>query len=71
MPNENVDDGRLDVKVSSPGTPGTGTTPEMHHSPKAKCVFSHEGEDHVRHLVITHMARRSGHLSSTLSNYAA
>lgn len=38
------DDGRLDVKGSSPGTPGTGPTPEMHHSPMAKLVFSHEGE---------------------------
>ena len=44
MPNGHVDDGRLDVKVSSPGTPGTGTTPEMHHSPTAKLVFFHEGE---------------------------
>jgi hypothetical protein len=43
-PNENVDDGRLDVKMSSPGTPGTGTTPEMHHSPTATCVFFHEAE---------------------------
>lgn len=38
------DDGRLDVKVSSPGTPGTGTTPEMHHSPTAKRLFFHKGE---------------------------
>jgi hypothetical protein len=33
------DDGRLDVKVSSPGTPGTGTNAEMNHSPTAKLVF--------------------------------
>jgi hypothetical protein len=32
-------DGRLDVQGSSPGTPGSGTTPEMHHSPTAKLVF--------------------------------
>jgi hypothetical protein len=43
IPHWNVDDGRLDVKVSSPGTPGTGTTPEMHHSPTAKRVFFHKG----------------------------
>ncbi len=44
MPHGNVDDGRLDVKGSSPGTPGTGTTPEMHHSPTATLVCFHEGE---------------------------
>jgi hypothetical protein len=31
MPHGHVDDGRLDVKGSSPGTPGPGTTPEMPH----------------------------------------
>jgi hypothetical protein len=41
MPHGNVDDGRLDVQGSSPGT---GATPEMHHSPTAKLVFCHEGE---------------------------
>ena len=44
IPNGHSDDGRLDVQVSSPGTPGTGTTPERHHSPTAKLVFCHEGE---------------------------
>jgi lipoyl-dependent peroxiredoxin len=38
------DDGRLDVKVSSPGTPGTGTTPERHHAPTATRACFHEGE---------------------------
>jgi len=33
------DDGRLDVKVSSAGTPGTGTNSEVKHSPTAKLVF--------------------------------
>ncbi len=33
------DDGRLDVKLSSPGTPGTGTNPEVNHSPTAKLVL--------------------------------
>jgi pimeloyl-ACP methyl ester carboxylesterase len=32
-------DGRLAVKRSSAGTPGTGTTPERHHSPTARRVF--------------------------------
>jgi Epoxide hydrolase N terminus len=32
------DDGRLDVKVSSSGTPGSGTNPEVNHSGPAKCV---------------------------------
>ncbi len=36
---DHSDDGRLDVKVSSPGTPGTGTNPEVNHSPAAKLVF--------------------------------
>jgi hypothetical protein len=33
------DDGRLDVRLSSPGTPGTDTNPDMHHAPTAKLVF--------------------------------
>jgi pimeloyl-ACP methyl ester carboxylesterase len=33
------DDGRLDVKLSSPGTPGTGTNPEVNHAPTAKLVL--------------------------------
>ena len=32
------DNGRLDVKLSPPGTPGTGTNPKIKHSPKAKIV---------------------------------
>jgi hypothetical protein len=44
IPNGNIDDDCLDVQVSSPGTPGPGTTPEMHHSPTAKRVCFHEGE---------------------------
>jgi len=44
MPNGNVGDSCLDVKGSSPGTPGTGTTPERHHSPTATRVCFHEGE---------------------------
>ena len=38
------DDGRLGVQGSSPGTPGSGTTPERHHAPTAKRVCFHEGE---------------------------
>ena len=37
------DDGHLDVQGSSPDTPGSGTTPELHHSPRAKRVVFHEG----------------------------
>ena len=37
------DDSRLDVKVSSAGTLGTGTNPEVNHSPTAKLVLL-EGE---------------------------
>lgn len=33
------DDGRLDVKLSTPGTLGTGTNPEVNHSPTAKLVL--------------------------------
>lgn len=33
------DGGRIDVKVSSPGTPGTGTNPEVNHPPAARLVF--------------------------------
>jgi osmotically inducible protein OsmC len=32
-------DGRLGVKLSSPGTLGTGTNPEVNHSPTAKLVL--------------------------------
>jgi hypothetical protein len=44
IPNGNVGDGRLDVKVASPGSPGTGPTPERHHAPTAMRVCFHEGE---------------------------
>jgi hypothetical protein len=37
------DDGRLGVQGSSPGTPGSGTTPERHHAPTATRVCFHEG----------------------------
>ena len=30
------DNGRLDVKLSPPGNPGTGINPKIKHSPKAK-----------------------------------
>ena len=33
------DDGRLDVELSSPGTPGPGTHPEVNHAPTAKRVL--------------------------------
>ena len=33
------DDGRLDVKLSTPGNPGTGINPKIKHSPKAKIVL--------------------------------
>jgi pimeloyl-ACP methyl ester carboxylesterase len=33
------DDGRLDVKLSTPSTPGTGTNPEVNQSPTAKLVL--------------------------------
>jgi hypothetical protein len=32
------DDGRLDVQVSSPGTPGSSTTPEVNHAGAATRV---------------------------------
>jgi len=37
------DDGRLDVKVSSAGVPGSGTTPEGNHAGPAKLVRPRRG----------------------------
>ena len=33
------DDSRLDVKLSTPGNPGTGTNPKGNHSPEAEIVL--------------------------------